>query len=260
MVMPVLPHEKTFAASGPATEEGRRPTIVAGPVAASPELLTLPRRRMFKVRDKLRILAEVDAARGTPGGVGAAMRREGLYSSALSDWRGQRDAGALNALSPVARGPKIAPADPLAAERARLLRDNARLTQRLERAEAIIDLQKSFSLAGPVARQPASPPAPCALRHRRARRNQDARSTPMNAKPFWTCCANRASSISRLSKPMPASSMKAFTYVPFEPCTGFCTRMTKYARGGDSCAIPSIKSRNFWLRPPTRSGPGTLAN
>ncbi len=87
MVMPVLPHEKTLAASGPATEEGRRPTIVPGPDAASPELLTQPRRRTFKARDKLRILAEVDAARGTPGGVGAVMRREGLYSSALSDWR-----------------------------------------------------------------------------------------------------------------------------------------------------------------------------
>ena len=93
---------------------------------------------MFKARDKLRILVEVDAARGTSGGVGAAMRREG----------GQRDAGALNALIPVARGPKIAPADPLAAEHARPLRDNTRLTQRLERAEPIIDLQKNSALLG----------------------------------------------------------------------------------------------------------------
>jgi transposase-like protein len=93
----------------------------------------------------LRILAEVDAARGTLGGVGAVMRREGLYSSALSDWRRQRDAGAFDALSPVARGPKVAPPNPLAAEHARLLRDNERLTQRLERAEAIIDLQKKVA-------------------------------------------------------------------------------------------------------------------
>jgi hypothetical protein len=106
--------------------------------------LTLPRRRTFKARDKLRILAEIDAARGTPGGVGAVMRREGLYSSALSDWRRQRDAGAFEALSPVARGPKTAPPNPLAADHARLLRDNKRLTQRLERAEAIIDLQKKW--------------------------------------------------------------------------------------------------------------------
>jgi transposase len=84
--MRILDHEKTLAASGPATEEGRRPTIVAGPEADSPELLSLPRRRAFKARDQLPILAEVDAARGAPGGVGAVMRREGLYSSALSDW------------------------------------------------------------------------------------------------------------------------------------------------------------------------------
>jgi transposase len=145
MVMRILNHEKPPATSGPATEDGRRPTIVAGPEAASPELLTRPRRRTFKARDKLRILAEIDAARGTPGGVGAVMRREGLYSSALSDWRRQRDAGAFQALMPVARGPKIAPPNPLATEHARLLRDNKRLTQRLERAEAIIDLQKKVA-------------------------------------------------------------------------------------------------------------------
>ena len=145
MVMPIIRYEKTLAASGAATEEGRRPTTVAAPEAASPELSPRARRRSFKAADKLRILAEVDAARGTPGGVGAVMRREGLYSSALSDWRRQRAAGAFAALSPVARGPKPAPPHPLAAEHARLLGDNKRLTQRLARAEAIIDLQKKVS-------------------------------------------------------------------------------------------------------------------
>ena len=75
----------------------------------------------------------------------AVMRREGLYSSALSDWRQQRDAGAFAGLKPVARGPKTAPPNPLAADHARLQRDNKRLTQRLERAEAIIDLQKKVA-------------------------------------------------------------------------------------------------------------------
>ncbi len=145
MVMRILTHEKTFAASGPGTEEGRRPTMVAWREAASPELLALPRRRTFKARDKLRILAEIDAARDTPGGISAVLRREGLYSSAISDWRRQRDAGAFAALSPVARGPKTAPVNPLAADHARLLLDNKRLTRRLERAEAIIDLQKKVA-------------------------------------------------------------------------------------------------------------------
>ena len=73
------------------------------------------------------------------------MRREGLYSSALTDWRRQRDAGAFEALSPVARGPKVAAPNPLAAEHAQLKRDNRLLTKRLERAEAIIEIQKKVA-------------------------------------------------------------------------------------------------------------------
>jgi transposase len=120
--------------------------MVSAPAAASPELLDRPRRRTFTAQDKLRILGEVDRAAGTPGAIGAVMRREGLYSSALSDWRRQRDAGAYGALSPVKRGPKLTPPNPLAAEHARLLRDNKRLTLRLERAEAVIDIQKKVAL------------------------------------------------------------------------------------------------------------------
>jgi len=71
--------------------------------AASPELLDRPRRRTFTAQDKLRILGEVDRAAGIPGAVGAIVRREGLYSSALSDWRRQRAAGASEALSPAKR-------------------------------------------------------------------------------------------------------------------------------------------------------------
>jgi hypothetical protein len=141
--MPVLTHEKTLAASGPATEESRRPTIVAGPEAASPELLPRPVRRLFTAKDKLRILGEIDRAAGTPGGISAIIRREGLYSSALTDWRRQRDAGAYHGLSPVKRGPKLMEPNPLAAEHAQLLRDNKRLTLRLERAEAVIAIQKN---------------------------------------------------------------------------------------------------------------------
>ena len=73
------------------------------------------------------------------------MRREGLYSSALTDWRRQRDAGAFEALSPVKRGPKTAEPNPLAAELALSQRDNLRLKQRLERAEAIIEIQKKVA-------------------------------------------------------------------------------------------------------------------
>jgi hypothetical protein len=74
------------------------------------------------------------------------VRREGLYSSALTDWRRQRAAGAFEALSPLKRGPKIAAPNPLAAEHAQLQRDNRLLTKRLEHAEAIIEIQKKVAL------------------------------------------------------------------------------------------------------------------
>ena len=50
----------------------------------------------------------------------------------------------------VKRGPKRAPANPLAAEHAQLLRDNKRLTLQLARAEAVIDIQKNYR--GPAIR------------------------------------------------------------------------------------------------------------
>lgn len=143
MVMPNMPTEPS-AETGSVTEEGRRATIVPGPIAASPELTGRPRRRTFTVQDKLRILADTDRAAGS-GGVGAILRREGLYSSVLSDWRRQRDAGAFGALTPSKRGPKVPPLNPLATELASARRDNIRLQQRLERAEAIIELQKKVA-------------------------------------------------------------------------------------------------------------------
>ncbi len=141
--MPMLPPQ-TDAASGAGTDGGRRPTVVPAPLAASPELAARPRRRTFTAQDKSRILAETDRAAET-GGIAAILRREGLYSSALTDWRRQREAGAIGGLSPVKRGPKIAEPNPLAADMARLQQDNARLTLRLTRAEAIIDIQKKVA-------------------------------------------------------------------------------------------------------------------
>ncbi len=150
MPMP-MPQTELDAAAGAATSGGRRPTLVAAPAAASPEVSDHPKRRTFTARDKLRILAEVDRVTEI-GGIGAILRREGLYSSALTDWRRQRDAGAFAALEPARRGPKPPQANPLADEVLRLQRDNARLEQRLTRAEAIIELQKKVAelLGSPI--------------------------------------------------------------------------------------------------------------
>ena len=123
--------------------EARKLTMVPPPSAASPELSPRPRRRTFSAAAKLRILAETDRAADT-GGIAAILRREGLYSSTLTDWRRQRDAGAFAALKPLRRGPKPVVAQP-AADLDQLRRENARLRQRLEHAEAIIEVQKKVA-------------------------------------------------------------------------------------------------------------------
>jgi transposase-like protein len=118
--------------------------VVAAPAATSPELPDRPRRRIFTVEEKLRVLAETDRAADT-GGISAILRREGLYSSALTDWRRQRAAGVFDALTPARRGRKTTALNPLAAKMAELQRDHARLTQRLARAEAIIEVPKKVA-------------------------------------------------------------------------------------------------------------------
>lgn len=145
MVMPHIPNDEYPLAAGADTEEGRRPTLVSAPAAASPELSLRPVRRQFTATQKLRILAEVDRAAGIAGAIGAILRREGLYSSAITDWRRQRAAGAYEGLSPVKRGPKAVSAPSVSAEHAQLQRDYKRLEQRLERAEAVIEIQKKVS-------------------------------------------------------------------------------------------------------------------
>jgi transposase len=142
MVMPNR-DAKSGSAAGADAVGGRRPSAVAAPAAATPELSDRPRRRTFTVQDKLQILAEIDQA--PAGSTGAILRREGLYSSTLSDWRGLRAAGALGGLTPAKRGPKPAPRNPMAAELAQVKRENARLMRRLEHAETIISIQKKVA-------------------------------------------------------------------------------------------------------------------
>ena len=83
-----------------------------------PELVERPKRRRYTAEYKLRIVREADACT-RPGEIGALLRREGLYTSHLTYWRKQRDAGALKGL-PQPRGrPKP---HPLEAENAELRR------------------------------------------------------------------------------------------------------------------------------------------
>ncbi len=141
LLMPMIPTPIDAEAAAP---NGSRKLTVAAPASASPELTARPHRRIFTAQDKLRILADTDRAADT-GGIAAILRREGLYSSALTDWRRQRDAGAFGALTPARRGPKAVEPNPLAAEVALLQKENARLTLRLKRAEAVMDVQKKVA-------------------------------------------------------------------------------------------------------------------
>jgi transposase len=105
-----------------------------------PEVPERPVRRRFSAQYKLDILAEIDAVE--PGGIGAILRREGLYSSHLVDWRRARDHGALEALARSRGRPRT---NPLAKEVDRLTRQNARLEGRLATAERIIEIQSKVS-------------------------------------------------------------------------------------------------------------------
>lgn len=108
-------------------------------IRPDPEVVAQARRRQFTADYKRRILAEADSAKDS-GAIGALLRREGLYSSHLTHWRQQRDLG----LAPRRRGPQ-SQRDPLTEEVRKLKRENDRLTQRLARAELIIDVQKKVS-------------------------------------------------------------------------------------------------------------------
>jgi transposase-like protein len=118
--------------------------VVAAPSVPTAELTATPKRRSFTAKYKLRILNETDRAADT-GGVSAILRREGLYSSALTDWRRARAAGTLGALQPRRRGPEKAPVNPLQAELAKANREVSALRRRLDQAEAIIAIQKKVA-------------------------------------------------------------------------------------------------------------------
>jgi transposase-like protein len=102
-----------------------------------PELVESAKRRRFSAGYKLRIVREADAC-SRPGEVGALLRREGLYSSILSEWRKQREAGSLEALERP-RGRK--PADRRDAEIAGLRRRAERAEAELEKARTVIEVQ-----------------------------------------------------------------------------------------------------------------------
>ena len=108
------------------------------------EVVPHARRRQFSNADKRRILEAADRCT-RPGEVGALMRREGVYSSSLSTWRRQREAGDLAALAPQRRGPKIPANRAEMLQIAQLTRERDGLRRELDKAMLVIGVQKKLA-------------------------------------------------------------------------------------------------------------------
>jgi transposase-like protein len=130
MTMTVLDRALAAGDAGRVTGEQERP---------DPEVPEKARRRTFTAQYKQEVLTAYDAA--APGEKGAILRREGLYSSLITEWRRARDAGAL---AGPARPPGRPAADPRDAQIARLQKEKAKLEQELAKARFVADVQSKL--------------------------------------------------------------------------------------------------------------------
>lgn len=103
-------------------------------VKRDPEVLVRPSRRTIGDPDKLRILAEVDQARATGGKINEILRREGIYSSQLTEWRRKFSGNG-----------KVAKRSVSAGVVRRLSGENARLREELRQAKLVIGIQKKVA-------------------------------------------------------------------------------------------------------------------
>jgi transposase len=105
-----------------------------------PEVVVRAQRRQFSVAEKVRILAEADACQSV-GEIGALLRREGIYSSYLTQWRRERAGGLLGGKVTPKRG---RPRQETAREATRLRQENEQLKAQLAQAELIITAPKNL--------------------------------------------------------------------------------------------------------------------
>lgn len=119
------------------TEHAKTWHIDDGTAPDGSERRTTPVRRVFTPEYKLAILAEYDAC-SESGEKGAILRREGLYSSLITDWRRQHRQGLLKAAVGRSDGGRGGPS---LSEMAKLKAENERLRTKLAQAEVIIDVQ-----------------------------------------------------------------------------------------------------------------------
>jgi transposase len=114
------------------------------PVRPATEVVAVAKRRQFSATYKRRILREF-AACTAPGEKGALLRREGLYTSHLSNWHRLEDQGALAGLESKKRGPVAKPVDPRDKQLLEAGKALRKMTRRAERAEALVEVQKKLS-------------------------------------------------------------------------------------------------------------------
>src|SRR5665811_149911 len=105
-----------------------------------PEVPERAKRRSYTARYKLEILAEYEGS--DRDAKGSLLRREGLYSSLVSEWRKQRERGASEALG---AKPGRAPVDPVERDNARLRQRVGRLEEELGTARRVIEVQGKLS-------------------------------------------------------------------------------------------------------------------
>lgn len=115
----------------PTTADPTETLDVEVPAQAPPKV----RRRIFTAKHKFRLLREFDAS--DTNGRGALLRREGIYTSHISQWRKLSQLQNLDAQ----RGRKPAPEEQRELERLR--RENEKLMARLLKAEQVIEVQKN---------------------------------------------------------------------------------------------------------------------
>ena len=127
-----------------ATEEASGSGTPLASSTAHAEVVPHARRRQFSNADKRRSLEAADRCT-RPGEVGALMRQEGVYSSSLSTWRRQREAGDLATLAPRKRGPKVPANRAEALQIAQLTRERDGLKRELDKAMLVIGVQKKLA-------------------------------------------------------------------------------------------------------------------
>lgn len=110
-------------------------------LAKSPEVSTHKPRRRFSAEYKLQILSELDRVSFKERG--GIIRREGLYSSSISEWRAARNAGQLGAFQ--RRQGRPSKSQPQDLEMDALNEKIAQLESKLAQAEIIIEIQKKVS-------------------------------------------------------------------------------------------------------------------